>query len=260
MYFYNNVCLPSEARKEWDFYMQEKFFNKLSEKCKKIDIDLDNKKAEKFFEFMQILLEWNKKMNLTTITDEDEIILKHFVDSLSVLQYIKQGENIIDVGTGAGFPGLPLAIVKSNLKVTLLDSLNKRVKFLDDVINRIELQNVQCIHGRAEDLGQNKNYREIYDVSVSRAVANLSTLAEYLLPFVKINGRVIFMKGPDVEEELENAKFAIQELGGKIMSVEKLQLPNSDIGRTIIIIKKIKKIPAKYPRKAGLPSKEPIKE
>ena len=238
--------------------MSEEFKNKLINLSTKINIELSDENAEKFYNYMNLLLEWNEKINLTAITEEDDIILKHFIDSLTVLKYIKDGEKIIDVGTGAGFPGIPIAIEKKKCQITLLDSLNKRILFLEDVANKINLENVRCIHGRAEDLGQNKQEREKYDISISRAVANLSTLVEYLMPFVRIGGKVICMKGPDCDEEIENAKFAIKELGGKIAKVDTLQLPDSDISRTIIIIEKIKETPNKYPRKAGLPSKEPL--
>ena len=208
---------------------------------------------------MEMLIEWNKKINLTTIIEENEIILKHFIDSLTVMKYLKDEDKIIDVGTGAGFPGIPIAITNPSTEVTLLDSLNKRIVFLEDVVDKIDLQNIICIHGRAEEIGKNYQYREKYDLSISRAVANLTTLVEYLIPLVKIGGRCICMKGPDADEEIENAKYAIKELGGKIVEVNKFVLPESDIQRTIIIIEKVKQTPKKYPRKAGTPSKEPLK-
>ena len=208
---------------------------------------------------MELLLEWNEKINLTAITDENDIVLKHFVDSLTIKKYISENEKIIDIGTGAGFPGIPLAIMNKYNEITLMDSLNKRIVFLNDVIDKLKLNNVKAIHSRAEELARNKNHREKYDVAVSRAVANLSTLVEYMLPFVRIGGKCICMKGPNIEEELKNAKKAIKELGGEVIKIENFKLPESDNERNIVIIKKIRETSSKYPRKSGTPSKEPIK-
>ncbi len=224
-----------------------------------ININLSEKNIDKFSRFKELLVEWNKKMNLTAITEENEIVLKHFIDSLTSLKYIDDNGKIIDVGTGAGFPGIPIAIMKENAEITLLDSLNKRLNFLNEVKNNTNLNNVKLVHGRAEDFGQDINFREKYDISISRAVANLSTLSEYLLPFVKVGGKCICMKGPDSDKEIEEAKNAIIRLGGKIVKIEKFNLPDSDIGRTIIVIEKIKNTPKEFPRKAGTPSREPIK-
>ena len=234
------------------------FKNKIMELSKKIDINISEMQVEKFNEYMQLLLEWNEKINLTAITDESEIILKHFIDSLTVLKYVKENNKIIDVGTGAGFPGIPLAIMNLNINISLLDSLNKRINFLNEVSKKLELKNIKTIHGRAEDFGQNKENREKFDVAVSRAVANMTTLAEYLLPFVKVGGYAICMKGPNIEEELDKAKFAIKELGGIIEKVDNFNLPGSDIERNIVIIKKISNTPNRYPRKAGTPSQSPM--
>ena len=222
-------------------------------------MNIDKEKADLFEEYKKILLEWNEKINLTAITDEKEIILKHFIDSASILKYINEGERVIDIGTGAGFPGIPLKIMNNSLNITLVDSLNKRVNFLNEVINKLNLNNICAIHARAEELGRDNNYREMYDVATSRAVANLSTLLEYLMPFIRVGGRCICMKGPNIDEELNNAKNAIKELGGEIEKIDNFYLPNSDNERNIIIIKKISKINFKYPRKAGIPAKEPIK-
>ena len=197
-------------------------------------------------------------MNLTAITDPKEIILKHFVDSLTIAKYVKEDKSIIDMGTGAGFPGIPIKIYRKDIKVVLADSLNKRIKFLDEVIDKLKLENVKTIHCRAEELGKNKQYREKFDYATSRAVANLSTLSEYLMPFVKLNGKCIFMKTIEVEEELEKAKKAIKTLGGKIEKVDKFEIPESDLGRSIIIVKKEKITPSKFPRKPGTPAKEPL--
>lgn len=222
----------------------------------KIGVNIDDKQVEEFFKYMNILLEWNEKINLTAITEQNDIILKHFIDCLTILKYFENNKNVIDVGTGAGFPGIPISIIRDDLNFTLLDSLNKRVLFLNEVVEFLNLDNVENIHGRAEEFA--KNHREMFDYATSRAVANLSTLAEYLLPFVKIGGKCICMKGPEAENEIENAKFAINELGGKIVNVDKICLPDSDISRTIIIIEKINNTPKKYPRKPGTPSKQPL--
>ena len=238
--------------------MNEEFKNKMIELSEKIKIELSEEQIEKFFEYMKMLLEWNEKFNLTAITEQDDIILKHFIDSMTVLDFIQKENKIIDVGTGAGFPGIPIALMREDVHVTLLDSLNKRINFLNEISNQINIKNVNAIHGRAEDMGQNKETREKYDIAISRAVANLTTLVEYLLPFVKVGGRCICMKGPDIEEELKNAEFAIKELGGEIEKVKKLMLPNSNIARNIVVIKKIKETSNIYPRKAGLPAKQPL--
>jgi len=232
---------------------------KLKEISKEINIDVNEQQLDQFKKYMDLLLEWNEKINLTAITDEDEVILKHFVDSMTVLKHIDEGDSIVDVGTGAGFPGIPVSIAKINVNVTLVDSLNKRINFLQEVISEINLTNIKAIHSRAEEFGQNKEHREKYDISVSRAVANLSVLVEYLLPLVKVGGKCICMKGSEVEEEISNAKFAIKELGGKIEVVDEFCLPGTDIKRNIIVIRKEKETPKKYPRKSGTPSKQPLK-
>lgn len=230
----------------------------ISEYVEELGINLSKSQVKMFFDYMNLLIEWNKKINLTAITEEKEIILKHFVDSLTISKYVTVGTNLVDVGTGAGFPGIPLAIVRDDLQILLLDSLQKRINFLDIVIKELGLKNVHTIHSRVEEFGKNSKYRESFDIATSRAVANLSTLSEYLLPLVKEGGMVVCMKGSTVEEELENAKKAIDVLGGKLSDKIEFSLPKSDIKRNIVIIDKINKTPAKYPRKAGTPSKEPI--
>lgn len=220
--------------------------------------EFNNEQKELFEKYMNLLLEWNEKINLTAITERDDIILKHFIDSVSVMPYIVDKSKIIDIGTGAGFPGIPLKILNKSLDITLMDSLNKRINFLNEVISKLNLEKIEAVHSRAEDLGRSVKYREKYDIAVSRAVANLSTLLEYMMPFVKVGGRCICMKGPNIEDELENAKNAIKELGGEIEKIETFHLPNSNIERSIIIIKKKTKINFKYPRKAGMPGKEPL--
>lgn len=230
----------------------------LKEKLNEFNIEISDNQIEKFDKYMRLLLEWNEKINLTAIVEPDEVKIKHFLDSLTVLKYIHDDDKVIDIGTGAGFPGIPLKIMKPDAKITLLDSLNKRINFLNIVIEELGLKNIETIHGRAEEFARNKMYREKYDVAVSRAVANLSTLTEYMLPFVKVGGKCICMKGANVKEEVDKAKNAIQELGGKIEKIDNFYLSNNDNERNIIIIKKIKETKSKYPRKAGMPSKEPL--
>ena len=237
---------------------KEEFIEKINTQAQKLGINISNEQAEKFYLYTNMLLEWNEKINLTAITEQNEIIQKHFIDSLTINKYVNESASIIDVGTGAGFPGIPLKIVREDISVTLLDALNKRINFLNEVIEQNELTNIETIHARAEEAGKNKALRESFDIATSRAVAPLNVLVEYLLPLVKIGGKCICMKGSNAKEEIENSKKAISILGGKIEKIEELELPNSDIKRTIIVIKKEKNTPAKYPRKAGTPSKMPI--
>ncbi len=236
----------------------EEFKREFEKYLEKMSISLNKEQYDQFYAYMVLLIEWNEKINLTAITEPQEIILKHFVDSLTIAKYIEEGKTIIDMGTGAGFPGIPLKIYRNDVKVVLADSLNKRIKFLNEVIEKLQLKNIETIHCRAEELGKNKEYREKFDYATSRAVANLSTLSEYLLPFVKLNGSGIFMKTMEIDEELENAKKAIKILGGRIEKVDKFKIPESDLGRSIIIVKKEKQTPSKYPRKPGTPAKEPL--
>ena len=221
-------------------------------------MDIDNVSAEKFAVYMELLREWNEKINLTAITDEEGILVKHFFDSCSISEFVDNNSKIIDIGTGAGFPGLPLKIVNDTLNLTLVDSLNKRINFLNEVKNKLGLKNVETVHGRAEDVGIDNKYREKYDFAVSRAVAELRILVEYLLPLVKVGGKVIAMKGPNIDKEVENSKKAVKLLGGEIERIESFRLGNTDNERTIIIIKKIKNTESKYPRKAGIPRKNPL--
>ena len=232
----------------------------LIESANELGIRLNEKMSDNFFMYKDLLLEWNEKINLTAITEEREIILKHFIDSISILTAVemKKEISIVDIGTGAGFPGIPVKIVYPDCKMTLIDSLNKRVKFLQEVITKLQLQDITAVHGRAEDVGQDKNHREKYDLCLSRAVANLSVLAEFCLPMVKIGGEFISLKGPDATEEISTAKTAINILGGEISDIKKLKIPNSDIVHSIVVIKKIRQVPSKYPRKAGYVTKNPI--
>lgn len=232
----------------------------LQDKLEMLSVEVDRKKIDQFNQFYDLIVEWNKVMNLTAITDYKDVVEKHFLDSLSVERILKLDDikAVMDVGTGAGFPGMPLKIIYPDLKITLLDSLNKRVRFLNEVIRQLELKNIDAIHGRAEDIGKNENYREKYDLCVSRAVANLATLSEYCMPFVKVGGVFVSYKSGDIDEEVLKSKKAISLFGGKIDEVVKFQLPGTDINRAFVKIKKIKGTPKKYPRKSGIPSKEPL--
>ena len=229
----------------------------LKENAKKLNIELSDEKIKKFILYKNLLKEWNEKINLTAITDDYEIIIKHFIDSLTIEKYIPQGAKIIDVGTGAGFPGLPLKIVRDDLEVTLLDSLNKRINFLDEVIEKCGLTQIETIHGRAEDVASNAQYREKFDIATARAVANIATLSEYCCPFVKVGGSFLCMKA-DAEDEIKNSQKAIKTFGMEIEKIEKMILEPVNAERTIIIYKKNKTTPKTYPRKAGIPSKKPI--
>ncbi len=228
---------------------------------KKLNIKLTDKQVEQFNKYSQMLIETNKVMNLTSITDEDEVVTKHFADSVSLLKDfdIEEGKTIIDVGCGAGFPSMPLKILKPNNKFTLVDSLNKRINFLSNVVNTLEIENVELVHSRAEDLGQNPEYRENFDYGVARAVASLNVLCEYLLPFVKVGGKLIALKGKNYENEIEESEKAIKLLGGEISEVKSVKIPNTDIIHYIVFINKISNTPKSYPRKAGKVTKKPIK-
>jgi len=224
----------------------------------KFDISLNEEQIDKFFTYGDILKDWNQRMNLTAIENDRDIIIKHFIDSISICPIIKgKGLKIIDVGTGAGFPGIPVKIVYPNLKVKLLDSLQKRIGFLNEVIERLDLKDISAVHSRAEEMGRHPDYREMYDISTARAVANLPVLLEYCLPFVKVGGYFIAMKGSSVDE-LGSSKKALDELGGKIEEVMEFNLPFSDIKRNVVVVKKFRHTPTKYPRKSGKPSKDPL--
>lgn len=232
---------------------------RLRELCKNINIQLDDTALERFEKYMDLVIEWNEKINLTAITDREEFIVKHFYDSITLLSCteIPQDAKIIDVGTGAGFPGVPLKIVRPDIKLTLLDSLNKRIIFLNDVVMPCLNLSAEAIHGRAEDFSKLPEYREKYDFAVSRAVANLSALSEYCIPFVKHGGLFISMKGPQIQDELLAAKNAVETLGGEIVKVNNLVLPDNS-GRSIVVVKKTKNTPAKYPRRGVKINKNPL--
>ena len=239
--------------------MEYKDFSKvLIDTAKEIGIDISEEKAKKFFDYMNLLIEWNQKMNLTAITEPNEVVLKHFIDSITIEKYVKEGSKVIDIGTGAGFPGIPLNIIRNDLDITLMDSLNKRINFLNEVIKQNQLNKIDAVHARAEELSRSKKYREKYDVATSRAVASLNVLLEYMMPFVKVGGYCICMKGANVEEEINNAERALKLLNGKIEKVISFSLPGSDYGRNIVIVKKIGETSKVYPRKAGIPSKLPL--
>ena len=227
---------------------------------KNLGISVDDKMLNDFNIYREILVDWNQKMNLTGIEDEKEVYIKHFLDSVSAVTngYIKDGVSIIDVGTGAGFPGLPLRICLRNIELTLLDSLNKRLKFLNNVIDELGLESIETVHGRAEDIARKEEFREQYDLCVSRAVANLSTLSEYCIPFIAKNGKFISYKSSISSEEIQNAKSAIKILGGTIVEEKTVHLPCSDMDRTFVVVNKTNNTGKKYPRKAGTPSKEPL--
>ena len=233
----------------------------LKEKLGDLEINLTDRMLEQFDLYYELLVEWNKMMNLTGITEYEEVLTKHFVDSISIVKVmdLNNVEWVIDIGTGAGFPGIPLKIVYPHLKVTLLDSLNKRIKFLDTVIAELGLANIYTMHGRAEDYAKKEEYREQYDLCVSRAVANLSTLSEYCLPYVKVGGNFVSYKSGEIDQEVKESGKAISILGGKVERIEKFELSGTDISRSFVKIEKVKETGKKYPRKAGLPAKEPIK-
>ena len=237
-------------------YNTDKFKSGLSD----LGIELTEKQIDQFLTYYEMLVEKNKVMNLTAITEFDEVIEKHFLDSLSLIKVkdLHNRTNVLDLGTGAGFPGIPLKIAFPELNITLMDSLNKRILFLQDVINELGLTDIEAVHGRAEEAARNKKYREKYDLCVSRAVANISTLSEYCLPFVKVGGQFISYKSGNIDEELDSAKKGIKILGGTITDVHKFDLGKNKQGRSFVIIDKNQPTPKTYPRKAGTPSKNPL--
>lgn len=229
-----------------------------------LGIALSEEQKQQFIRFYEMLVEKNKVMNLTAITEFEEVIVKHFLDSLAIVKVVSQeilasDVKIIDIGTGAGFPGIPLKIAFPNIRITLLDSLNKRINFLKEVCEELKLENVEFIHGRSEDFGKNPQYREKYDLCVSRAVANLATLSEFCVPFVQVGGSFVSYKAGDCGEELEQSGKAVDKMGGKIEVTEEYTVPTSDLNRVLLVIKKEKATPKAYPRKAGTPAKEPLR-
>lgn len=236
----------------------EQFVQELSKR----NFKLNEKQINQFNQYFTSLIAANQKVNLTRITEEDDVYLKHFFDSLTPLfafsEVFKPGDTVCDVGAGAGFPSIPLKILQPELKVTIVDSLGKRLTFLQDLIEKLQLQDVTLVHGRAEDVGQNKLYREQFDIVTARAVANMAVLSEYCLPLVKKSGYFVALKGPKAEKELQDGQKAISLLGGKVIQTEELQLPTSSEERTLILVQKVKATPKKYPRQAGTPHRKPI--
>ena len=232
----------------------------LNDSINELGMRLDDHQIDQLIQYYELLIEWNRFMNLTAITEWNDVCTKHFIDSMSLCKALDcSGDlSVIDVGTGAGFPGIPLKIAFPNLRITLLDSLGKRVRFLNEVIGQLGLNDVEAVHGRAEDFAKPGLLREQFDLCVSRAVANLSTLSEYCLPYVKIGGSFISYKSEKISEEMQTAQQAIKLLGGDICDQTEFLLPNSDIYRNLFQVKKVRSTPKKYPRKAGLPSKEPL--
>ncbi|WP_291650862.1 16S rRNA (guanine(527)-N(7))-methyltransferase RsmG [Clostridium sp.] len=237
------------------------YFQLMKAASLEVGMELSEHQYEQFIKYMRLLQEWNEKINLTAITEDEEVIKKHFIDCIKAFKSdaIKNAEAIIDVGTGAGFPGLPIAIMNPNVQVTLLDSLNKRINFLNKVINDIELKNVITIHSRAEDGARKPELREKFDVATSRAVANMAVLSEFCIPYVKVGGHFVALKGPAIEEELKDGQKAISVLGGELKEIIEVNIEESDLKHNIVEIKKINKCPKTYPRKAGTINKKPIK-
>lgn len=234
--------------------------NTLIDGLRELEIEINEEEVRDFILFKELLQEWNQKINLTSIIEDEEIDIKHFIDSVIPLKtgLFNDKLRVIDIGTGGGFPGLPLKIMNKDLDILLLDSTNKKINFLDIVINSLGLEGIEAYHGRAEEMARKKGFREQYDIAISRAVASLDTLTEYCLAFVKLGGHFISMKGPDIEEELRDGEKAINVLGGRIKEVKKFTLPKTDIVHSLIIIEKIRETPTKYPRMGGKPRKQPL--
>lgn len=238
-----------------------KFYDLMCKAAQDVGLELSEEKYNKFIKYMRLLQEWNEKINLTAITEDEEIIKKHFIDCIKAFKRdeFKNANTLIDVGTGAGFPGLPIAIMREDLNVTLLDSLNKRINFLNTVVSQLGLKNVTTIHSRAEDGARKPELRENFDIATSRAVANMSVLSEFCLPYVKVDGHFIALKGPAVDQEIEESRNAIGTLGGKLVDICEVSIEDSDLRHNLVVVKKIKECSKTYPRKAGIITKKPIK-
>lgn len=238
----------------------KEFYDLLSSAINDIGLNFDEGKYNQFIKYKDLLKDWNEKVNLTAITEDLEIIKKHFIDSIKIFKFepLKNLNRVIDVGTGGGFPGIPMKIVRPDMQMVLLDSLKKRINVLDDILNNIGINDVETIHGRAEDFGAQNSYREKFDAAVSRAVANLAVLCELCLPYVRVGGYFVALKGPSVDSEAAEAKRAIKELGGKLEEIIQIQIEGSDLEHNLVIIKKVKSTPKQYPRKAGIVSKKPL--
>ncbi len=236
------------------------YYSLMETACKNVSIDFDKDKYSLFMKYKDLIQDWNQKINLTAITEDEDMIKKHFIDSIKVFNFkeFETAKTIIDIGTGAGFPGIPIKIVRPDIEVVLLDSLLKRVNFLNEVIGKLDLKRIKAIHGRAEELARIE-YRDTFDIAVSRAVANLTLLSELCLPYVKVNGYFVAMKGPGVESELNEAGNAIKALGGRVENVIEVKIEDSDLKHNLVVIRKIMKTPKQFPRKPGVASKKPIK-
>ncbi|WP_194192614.1 16S rRNA (guanine(527)-N(7))-methyltransferase RsmG [Clostridium chrysemydis] len=236
------------------------FYNIMKEACDEVSMDFNEEKYNRFIKYMRLVQEWNQKVNLTAITEDNEFIKKHFIDCIKAFKSdeLKNAKTVIDVGTGAGFPGLPIAIMDETKEVTLLDSLNKRINFLNLVVRELGLKNVYTIHSRAEDGARKKELRETFDIATSRAVANMAVLSEFCLPYVRVGGCFVALKGPAIEDELEGSKNALSVLGGKLLDVKEIVVEGTDLNHNLVIVEKIKSCPKTYPRKAGNVTKKPL--
>ncbi len=236
------------------------YYNLIEASCRSVNLEFDEEKYSQFVEYKKLIQEWNEKINLTAITDDEGVMKKHFIDSIKVFNFegLRDAQSVIDIGTGAGLPGIPMKIVRPNMKVVLLDSLMKRVNFLNEVIAKLGLDDIKAIHGRAEDYGK-AEYRECFDVAVSRAVANMTLLTELCMPFVKVGGYFVAMKGPGADAEIADAKAAIAMLGGKLEQVIEVEIEESDLKHNLVIVKKVKPTPQQFPRKPGVAAKKPLK-
>ena len=232
----------------------ESFFEK---ELNKNQLIVSKEAYEKYFKYMKNVLEWNTKINVTAVRDEENFIIKHYIDSLMISKYVEGKPRVIDIGTGAGFPGVPIKLFNEEMKITLIDSINKKLNVIRESIKGLGLNKIDIIHSRAEDLAVKVEYREMYDIATTRAVSNLSTILEYMMPFIKVGGIAVCMKGPNYQEELENARNAIKILGGKIEVIENFNI-NTEYERNIIVVKKVSSTPKKYPRSGNKPLKEPI--
>jgi 16S rRNA (guanine527-N7)-methyltransferase len=237
------------------------FYDLMCKSTEDVGMQFSREQYERFIDFMKLLQEWNEKINLTAIVEDEEIVKKHFIDSIKAFKAdeVKKAKNMIDVGTGAGFPGIPISIMQDNLEVTLLDSLNKRINFLNTVINKLGLSNVKTIHSRAEDGARDNKLREKFDIATSRAVANMSVLSELCLPYAKVGGNFIALKGPSVEQEINESLNAIKVLGGELVNICEINIEDTELRHNLVTVRKIKECPKNYPRKAGLITKNPIK-
>lgn len=236
------------------------YYKLIEASCRSVDLDFDENKYSQFVEYKNLIQEWNEKINLTAITDDEGIMKKHFIDSIKVFNFpeLHNAKSVVDIGTGAGFPGVPMKIVRPDMEIVLLDSLMKRVNFLNEVIAKLGLEGIKAVHGRAEDFAK-VEYRDHFDAAVSRAVANMTLLTELCLPFVKVGGYFVAMKGPGAEAEIEEARQAIGMLGGKLEQVIEVEIEESDLKHNLVVVRKVKPTPKQFPRKPGVAAKKPLK-